>query len=109
MKKYIIGIITGLITLTGCNDKPEVQPVNYQVLQVYPNPATVMSNIRVGNQITQPYTLQVFDPNGKVILDERGNQGQQEYRIDLYEAKEGKYHVVLKAGNTITTQQLLKL
>jgi len=109
MKKIFIVFAMALICLIGCNDKPEIQPTNYEALSVYPNPALYITNISVGSQINGAFTLQVFNTKGKLILDEKGTQGQQRYSINLADEPAGKYQVILKTDNLTATQTILKL
>ncbi|GEO02667.1 hypothetical protein AAE02nite_03310 [Adhaeribacter aerolatus] len=108
MSKRIITFFMGVLTLTGCNDKPDVQPVNHQ-LSVYPNPAVQMANISVRGQVNQAFTLQVFNTKGEVILDKKDNQGQQTYTVNLQGEPVGNYQVILKANNQVVKQKLIKL
>ena len=109
MKICFLAIVISFIALTGCNDKPEVQPNNPQILSVYPNPAVHQANISIGGQVSQPYTLQVFNTKGKVILEEQGHQGQKSYAVNLDNEQVGNFQVVLKTGNVVVTQKFIKL
>lgn len=105
----MVAFIVAIIALIGCNDKPEVQPVNYQVLNIYPNPATNSATIAVGSQVKQPFTLRVFNTTGKIILEKQGSTGQQNYAINLADELKGRCQVKLKTADLETTQILLKL
>jgi hypothetical protein len=109
MKKRIIVFAMGVIAFSGCNDKPEVQPANYGALSVYPNPATYKAYISVGRQVTQAFTLQVFDTKGQVILEEKGNQGLQNYSVNLKGEPVGNYQIILVTNNKAVKQKLIKI
>lgn len=104
-----MALVLGITTLTGCNDKPEVQPNNYQVLNVLPNPASHVATLSVGSQINQAFTLQVFDTKGQVILEKKGTKGFQQYSLNLTNEPQGNYQVILKTDNMSVTQKLIKL
>ncbi len=108
MKISVLTCLIGLVSLTGCNDIPEVKPVDYQVLSVHPNPASEQAFISVGNQINRPYTLQVFDTKGDVILEEKSSNGQL-FNVTLYNKPVGKYHVVVKTDKVVSTLLLVKI
>jgi hypothetical protein len=109
MKISFLALVISFIALTGCNDKPEVQPNNPQILSVYPNPAVYQVNISIGGQVSQPYTIQVFNTKGKVIREEKGNQGQKNYSVNLDNERVGNFQVVLRTGNVVATQKFVKL
>ena len=110
MKKRIIVFAMGVIAFSGCNEKPDVQPINYPVLSVYPNPATQVAHISVGRQVNQAFTLQVFNTKGDVILEKKVDQGQQQnYSLNLYDKPAGNYQVIFKTENITITRKLLKI
>ena len=108
MRKGIIAFFMGVLALSSCNDKPDVQPVNYQ-LSVYPNPAVQMAYISVRGQVDQAFTLQVFNTKGEVMLEKKGSQGQQNYPVNLHGKPVGNYQVILKSNNQVVKQKLIKL
>ena len=108
MKKRIIAFAMGGLVLTGCNDKPDVQPVSYE-LSVYPNPVVHTANIAVRGQVNQAFTLQVFNTKGEVILEKNESQGQHSYALNLHGEPVGNYQVILKTNNQVVKQKLIKL
>lgn len=109
MRKSIIALLAGFITLVACNDKPEVQPLKHEILSLYPNPTTDWFYIYLTTQTNEPFTLHVFNPKGKLIHEEEGNLGGQTFTIDLRNEQEGNFQIILKTDDIIATQKLIKL
>lgn len=103
-------LIGGLLLLTGCNDKAEVSPAyNGDKLRVYPSPAVNYAHIEVRHLDNSPFVLKVFDPKGELMLDEQGIQGFKTFNLDLSGRPKGKYQVILKTDQLVSTQVLLKI
>jgi len=109
MKKLLPVLLGGFVFLSGCNDKPEVEPANTFDLMVYPNPVVQDATITVKNQNNKSFTLKVFDTTGDLLLDETGNQGQQHFILHLSDKPKGKYQVILKTDQSVFTKTLIKL
>jgi hypothetical protein len=109
MKQALAAFIGGFIFLTGCNDKPEVQPANTSNIQVYPNPASHAAYIQVANQNNNSFLLKVFDPKGDLILEEKGGRIRQTFMLQLSNEPKGKYQVILKTDKSVSATSLIKL
>lgn len=109
MKKKILPFLVSLTILISCNDKPEVEPTNYDVLTVYPNPVAQVAYVEVRGDVNQPFTLSVFDIKGKLLLEEKGISGSQYFSVNLSNEPKGEYQVILQAQNIRATQKILKL
>ena len=101
MKKLLPILLGGFVFLNGCNDKPEVEPATTFDLTVYPNPATQYAIIAVRNQNNKSFTLKVFDTTGDLLLNETGNQGPQDFMLQLSDKPKGKYQVILKTDKAV--------
>jgi len=109
MKKILPILLSGFIFLSGCNDKPEVQPTNTFDLQVYPNPVIDKAFISVRTQNTSSFTLKAFGTSGELLLDEIGIQDQQQFILNLSDKPKGKYQVILKTDKSNFTKTVIKL
>ena len=109
MKNKILLCLVSLSLLFGCNDKPEVQPANDDVLIIYPNPVAQVVNIQVSRDVNQPFTLSVFNTKGKQILEEKAAIRPKYFYVNLGNEAKVKYQVILQASNFRANQEILKL
>jgi hypothetical protein len=104
MKKALIQstFILLALSLCGCFDEPTRNLDQPGVVYAFPNPARNTGYVSVNNTSNDMGTLNVFDPEGKIVLDENVPPGFSDFPLAL--ESEGKYHVVCKiAGQRYTT------
>lgn len=109
MKKAYLLLLAGVPWLSSCNDKVQVQPATGIQVHVYPNPARERATIRLNNQTGKTFLLKAFDTKGNLLLQQKGNQPQPTFMLDLSGKPEGKYQVILETGNQVATANLLKI
>jgi hypothetical protein len=92
------------------------EPVEYELLQSYPNPFNPSTTIKFSLQKKEHTTLKVFDVMGKEIttlIDKEMNQGTHSVIFDLkvlpIELSSGLYFYTLKAGTYIETKKMMLL
>ncbi|CAN5412647.1 hypothetical protein BH23BAC1_BH23BAC1_34060 [soil metagenome] len=95
--------------LLACDDKPDIQPENYQLFHINSNPANAVAYINVADLKGQTYTLQVFDIKGEIILEEKENQPYKNFELQLTDRPKGKYHIILRTDRVVASQELIKL
>ena len=67
-------------------------------ITVYPNPASELIVIQIGSLVSQNFTVDLVDINGKVILTNKINQGQTLSYLDVQTVHSGVYFVRISDG-----------
>ncbi len=81
-------------------------PIN---LQVYPNPSTRYTTIRVDFSGDEPVNIKIFDATGRLVLEEESVQSNSyERQIDMEMLSNGMYQVQVQIGQFILTKRLVK-
>ncbi len=107
--KIISSFVLGILLLSlGCNNPPEVQPVDNQI-SVYPNPTIYAIHIRIVNPTNLPYTIHVFGTNGGALFMVDDNQSESDYEIDIADKPKGMYQVIVQKGDIKTIQRIIKI
>jgi hypothetical protein len=106
MRIFILPFVIFLIT--ACNDKPEPVHQRYDPA-VFPSPFIDGLNVQFSNPENSQYELMVFDPKGEIVFEKRESFSDAAYWIELSDAPEGTYHVVLKKDNTTFVRKVAKI
>ena len=61
------------------------------LISVYPNPATDYTNIKLGNNLSTEASIKVYNPLGKLVLQDKIAIGKQTYKLDLKAFEIGVY------------------
>ena len=94
--------------LTTCNyPTVEIQTAS-SVINVYPNPAIHAAYIQVQDPNGQSSAVKVYDPAGKLILDEIAAPGSQTFNVPLQGKPEGTYHVIFDASAKVYQTTFIK-
>jgi hypothetical protein len=102
----LLGLIA-LMSIAGCGDKAEVVGPN-ALVTAYPNPMSNTLFVSINNGTGTPVQLVVFDPNGETVADSTVDTGSHNFRFDVADRPEGRYHVVCSAGGMKHTTEVLK-
>ncbi len=104
-------LVFGIIVLTACScsDKVEVEALNNGTLQTFPSPMDSNGFIFINHTSNEPGTLKVFDPKGKIILEEEVNTGTHRYELIVIDRPSGKYQVVFVVGSIVISQTMIKI
>jgi hypothetical protein len=80
--------------------------VNREVLsiEVYPNPAN--SFISLETEINDNYLIEIFSPDGKLVLQEK--QKGNSFRLNIEGLERGMYFLKLSSDNSQQTSKLIK-
>ncbi|WP_353719355.1 T9SS type A sorting domain-containing protein [Dyadobacter sp. 676] len=95
----------------SCNNLPELKPEQALILTIYPNPGRERIWIYVKNDARSPFTLQIFDPEGKTIFEQEVPNGDATngFRIDPNDFGTGAFHAVLRMDGAVYTQKFMVL
>ena len=95
----------------GCNNPPEVDPDPVITLVPYPNPAGKRIYIHVENDELSPFTLQIFDPEGRIIFERNVPEGNPTHSFYLEPAQfgTGAFHAVLRKNGSVYTKKFMVL
>lgn len=80
---------------------------NKSDLVVYPNPASSVCNLQPAVFSLQSSIVQVYDLNGKKLLEQHFPKGTSTPEIDVSELKNGIYFCKISSGRYSTTQKLI--
>jgi len=108
MKKTVLYLFAWLVVL-GCNDEPEAGPPTNLSLIVYPSPASRQATVFVRNTTASPYTVLVFNPEGKKILERSVPPGESQIPLPLGNEPKGHYQAVLKTEEAVITYKFVKV
>ncbi|NOU45955.1 MAG: T9SS type A sorting domain-containing protein [Bacteroidales bacterium] len=100
------GVFNGIWNVdvyTG-NDEIATKKMN---LTVFPNPASNYIQIGSSKMIDENSTMQVFDNNGKVVLEKKVISSNE--KIDISQLKNGSYITVLQSDKQIFSGKFVKL
>jgi len=90
------------------NIEKNITETNYNIA-IFPNPVNDKINIQFDNTESSVYDFQIFDLNGKIILEKSLNPTGKSASIDLSYLQSNVYIYKLKSsGNTIKEGRLLK-
>ncbi len=112
------GNYTVVVTNNGCTSNASgaytvsglgIEEMNVYQLSIYPNPSQGDFSISFNANITESYTLKVYDEIGKLVYDESiSNQnGKSVKEVKLGEVATGMYNVVLSNGTTEVKQKIV--
>jgi hypothetical protein len=79
------------------------------LLSVYPNPAQGDIQVRFSAQQSHPYTISIYNTEGKLVHQEKGialRDGQQNVPIKTAAFTIGIYTIQLQTGLVISTQKI---
>ena len=109
MKKLIPLLL--LLTLLGCNDKPDLQPADNSILFLYPTAVLDFVFIDVSNTNGEVYTLAVFDTFGKTLFEREVPTDRPKYffRISLEDRPIGNYQAILHSSKRTLIRNFVKL
>ncbi len=78
-------------------------------ITVFPNPATDLIVVQMGSLVSQNYTIDLIDINGKVVLTNKINQGQTLSYLDVQTIHSGVYFVRISDGkNNKSTKVIIE-
>jgi len=76
-------------------------------LEAYPNPATDLVHVRFSSPLSTPYSLRVYDTQGRLVVDHSAICNlQSAIALDLRALSAGVYHIRLTAGDKTLTQRV---
>jgi hypothetical protein len=76
-------------------------------LKVYPNPASNQLSVELTNEIQGTIVIEIYDINGKLVLNQLLNAKQKSQNIDISTVKKGIYNLRVKANDDIVKYQKL--
>ncbi|WP_188930563.1 T9SS type A sorting domain-containing protein [Dyadobacter endophyticus] len=106
--KYLYALL--LMALLGsCNNPPEVEPDPILTLVTYPNPAGKRIAFHVENDERAAFTLQIYDPKGKMVFEWQVPEGDatQGFNLDPTEFGTGAFHAVLRKNGSVYTKKFM--
>jgi hypothetical protein len=108
----IISNTTGRIVNAGYFNNPlNVQEVDRseKLVQLYPNPAADLAFLKINSSGLKEIVLQVFDANGKLVVDEcyKGVQRGDIIQMNTQKLENGLYTVKLNGGDVVAHQKLM--
>jgi hypothetical protein len=106
MRSFLFATL--FLALISCGDELIVESNR---LAVFPSPFTHSFSVHVENQ-GLPYHLDVFDPDGKLILEMHNlsaDSSHNQRMIDATSYPSGKFHVVLEIENQKIIKNAIKL
>jgi hypothetical protein len=107
-KLYIIVVM--LLTVVGCNDKPEGVAPSNSIIYGYPNPAKDQIFLAIRNMSNQDYQLKVFGTHGNTILEEAISPGAEWQSVSIpLDDDEGYVHVILVTEKETIIRKILTL
>lgn len=83
-----------ILSPTGVNSHPDIN----LSMSVYPNPATTLINLSVGKMDLTNLTYQLFDVQGKVLVNQKITAAQTSIVMETYAA--GSYFLKVTNNNT---------
>jgi hypothetical protein len=91
--------------IVGVNE----QPMLFNDIDVYPNPATDNTWITIRSDKTQDATISVYNSTGALISSEKHNlnKGSNSFMVDASKFAAGIYLVNVQEGNAIATHKLV--
>lgn len=90
-------VITGTLSEQGFNSSEFI---------IYPNPSKGIYNISFGGN--QTLDIEVYDVNGRLILNQKGFENTFETKIDLSSASKGVYFVRVSANGKNVVKRIIK-
>jgi hypothetical protein len=84
-----------------------VNDINRLEINVFPNPATDLIAIQIGNLVTEDMTIELLDVTGKLISSTRINKGQTIAYFDVQTVYEGTYFVKILNGKSSTSKAVV--
>lgn len=76
-------------------------------LTVFPNPASDLIAIQAGGLVKRDLYINLYDMNGKHVLETRINKGQTIAYFDVQTVYEGTYLVKISDGTTVDTRKVV--
>lgn len=109
MKKLIHLLL--LLTLLGCNDKPDLQPTDDKVLILYPSAVLDIVFIQVSNTGGEVHTLTLTDTYGKTMFESKVPTEMPliSYQYTLEGKPKGNYQAILRSSKRTLTRNFVKL
>jgi hypothetical protein len=112
------GNYTVVVTSNGCTSNASgaytvsglgIAELNVYQLSIYPNPSQGDFSISFNANITESYSLKVFDEIGKLVYDESVSNlnGKCVKEVKLGEVATGMYNVVLSNGTNEVKQKIV--
>jgi hypothetical protein len=100
-----------VLALLGCNDKPDLQPIDTKILFLYPSAVLDFVFISVATTPGETYTLSVFDTSGKTLFESNVPTDRPEilYRIPLEGKPKGNYQAILRSSKKTLIRNFVKL
>lgn len=95
------------VTVTQAKPNIGIGENNLSAVKIYPNPTKGVFSIIPANS-SETFDLTVESMSGSIILNKEC-RGEKEYRIDLSQAAEGNYNIILKTGNESIVRKLVIL
>lgn len=109
---YIDEIIVKPSQITGIIKYSEEIPVNFSLLQNYPNPYNPSTKIRFDITVSSHVNLTVFDVTGRtisIIVNDKLNAGKYEITFSALNLPSGIYYYKLTAGGLSETRKMILL
>lgn len=79
---------------------------NSNLISVFPNPAKDFVNISIDTKLGSTYNLEIFDINGKLVLDQKNIKVSGPYSIETKKMVSGTYFVVIGVNNNTYQKQI---
>lgn len=106
--KTLIFVMGLIVTVWGCNNKPEIDLTAQSIISVFPNPATTSVSIMVFAPENQLSVVKVFDKKGKEIKEQKGT-GRYSFRFSLEGMPKGTYQLTLIINDTHVHKKFVKI
>ena len=108
--RAVIQMKSAIIPTDTLDAKQAVKPLEYQIglqkTRIYPNPTKGMLRVDFPELTEQGATISVFDPNGKLIMQEPGVATGNE--VDLSAHPTGFYIMVIHIGQEKKEWKIIK-
>lgn len=91
---YGHGRINALKALSKSLSAQELQYLNKNNSEIYPNPATNYINIDLGQEINLPTNISIYNTSGQIIKQKRLRERKN--RIELIDIQNGLYFITIK-------------
>jgi len=102
----IAGLPVQTVTVTQAKSSIGVEENVAGTIRIYPNPTCGIFKIVPGRADGRAMDVSVQDYSGKVILNKHC-KGEKDYQIDLSEASQGTYNIIVKTETSILVKKLV--
>ncbi|PKN97205.1 MAG: hypothetical protein CVU43_17575 [Chloroflexi bacterium HGW-Chloroflexi-5] len=101
---YVVGNEKTLLKYTEVSGVGESEPMQFKI---YPNPARKKFGVRSLEFVVNSGTLEIYDLNGRKLIEEQIPKGSETIEIDVSSLESGVYFCRLISENKSSTQKLI--